>query len=128
MARKAIKDSFRSGGLVPILLVFEALLKSRLSLDSPDPSTFKRAAALKEGPIENSKHFASRQVRDALGAKNGLDMMNIDKGPLGSPVLVYCFEKVMCKGTVLSLIKTENILQPLLCYPGLSVALTRTKG
>lgn len=89
MAVKAINDSVGPEGLVPTLLVFGALPRLGLPSDPPTPSTFKRAIALRKATATMSKHFSSRQVKDALKTRNGPDVTDIHKTPIGAPVLVY---------------------------------------
>lgn len=98
MAVKAINDSVGPDGLVPMLLVFGALPRLRLPTDHPMPSTFKRAVALGKATSTMSKHFASRQVRDALNTRNGPDVTDIQSTPIGAPILVYRPEKDLWDG------------------------------
>lgn len=87
LAVKEINDSIGSDGLVPTLLVFGAL--PRLPTDKPTPSTYKRAFALRKATEAMSRHFAKRQVCDAMNARNGPVVTDIHTTPTGSPVLVY---------------------------------------
>lgn len=89
MAVKAINDSGGPDGPVPPLLVFGALPRPGLPTDSPAPSTFKRAVALGNAISAMSKHFAKSQVRDVLNTRNGPEVSDIHKVPIGFPVLVY---------------------------------------
>lgn len=93
MSVKAVNDSVGPDGLVPTLLVFGALPRLGLPSDPPTPSTFKRAVALRKATAAMSKHFAARQVRDALSTRNGPDVTDIHNTPVGAPVLVYRPEK-----------------------------------
>lgn len=68
LAVKAINDSVGPDRLVQNLLVFGALLRIALQMDQPTRSTFKRAAALRKGTEAMSRHFAKRQVREAMSA------------------------------------------------------------
>lgn len=98
MAVKAINDSVGPDGLVPTLLVFGALPRLGLPTDNPSKSTFQRAVALRNATAAMSKHFAKRQVRGALHTRNGPDVTDIHKCPIGSPVLVYRPEKDKWEG------------------------------
>lgn len=89
MAIKSINDSVGPDGLVPTLLVFGALPRLGLPTDQPTPSTFKRAVALRKATESMSRHFVSRPVRAALNSRNGPNITDIHKAPLGSKVLVY---------------------------------------
>lgn len=98
MAVKAINDSVGPDGLVPTLLVFGAIPRLVLPTDQPTTSTFKRAVALRKETESMSRHFAKRQVRDALSNRNGPDVSEIYQTPIGSPVLVYRPEKDKWEG------------------------------
>lgn len=98
MAVKAINDSVGPEGLVPTLLVFGALPRLGLPTDAPTPSTFQRATALRKATAEMSRHFASRQIKDALATRNGPDVSDIHTAPIGSAVLVYRPSKDMWEG------------------------------
>lgn len=98
MSVKAINDSVGPDGLVPTLLVFGALPRLGLPTDPPTPSTFKRAIALRKATKAMSKHFSSRQVKDALKVRNGPDVTEIHKTPIGAPVLIYRPEKDKWEG------------------------------
>lgn len=58
-----------------------------------------------------SRHFAKRQVRDALSTQNGLDVSNIQNAPVGSPWLVYRPKKDKCEASF-SLVElpSENVI------------------
>ena len=89
MAVKAVNDSVGPNGLVPTLLVFGALPRLGLPTDKPTPSTYQRAIALRKATTAMSRHFASRQVRYAMNARNGPVVTDIHNTPIGAHVLVY---------------------------------------
>lgn len=66
MAIKMINESVGPDGLVPTLLVFGALPLLGLPTDQPHKSTFHRAVSLHEATESKSRHFAQRQVCDAV--------------------------------------------------------------
>ena len=89
MAFKAVNDSVGPNGLVPTLLVFGALPRLGLPTDKPTPSTYQRAIAPRKATTAMSQNVASRQVCDAMNARNGLVVTDIHKTPIGAHVLVY---------------------------------------
>lgn len=89
LAVEAINDFVGPDGLVLTLLVFGALPRLGLPTDRPTPSTFERAAALRKAISAMSKDFAKRQARVALNTRNGSEVSDIHKAPIGFPVLVY---------------------------------------
>ncbi|XDG08264.1 hypothetical protein ABKA04_007879 [Annulohypoxylon sp. FPYF3050] len=88
MAVKAVNDTAGPDGLVPTLLVFGAY--PRLVDSSPPmPSLEARAAAIKKAMNEVYKLKAKRQVADALGMRNGPNVLETMNLPLQSEVRVY---------------------------------------
>lgn len=88
MAVKSVDDSVGPNDLIPTLLVFGAF--PRLSQnDAPSLSTMKRATATKAAMNELSKLKATRQIKDALNQRNGLQIYQIHDAPIGSDVLVW---------------------------------------
>jgi hypothetical protein len=72
MAVKAVNDSAGPDGLVPTLLVFGAY--PRMTDDSPPSlSIVQRAEAIRKATKEIQRLYATRQVNDALGTRNGPD-------------------------------------------------------
>lgn len=98
MAVKSIHDSVGRDGLTPTLLVFRALPRLSLPSNKSTESAFQRAVALRNTTSLMCKHFAKRQVCNALRAKNGPDVTDIHNTPIGAPVQVYCQEKDRWKG------------------------------
>jgi len=81
MAIKAVNDSASPDGLVPILLVFGAY--PRITNDSPlSPSIMQRAEAIRKVIKEVWRLYATRQVNDALGMRNGLNILTMLNLPL----------------------------------------------
>lgn len=93
MAVKAVNDSAGPEGLVPTLLFFGALPRLGLPNDCPTPSALKQSTAQHTAAAAMSKHNTSRQIRDALMTRNELDVMEINKTPIGVLLLVYRPEK-----------------------------------
>lgn len=94
-AVKSVNDSVGPDGLVPTLLVYGALPRLGLPTDRPSPTAQQRALAVRKATKAMSQHFAKRQVKDALRARNGPNVSSIHSAPLGSLVLVYRI--VRCK-------------------------------
>lgn len=109
MTVNAINDLIKTDGLVPILLVFGALQRLGLLKNSFSPSTFQRAIALRKATSEMSKHFAARQVRDALNSRDGPNETNIHNTPLGAPTLVYRPEQTSGMASSNSLMSKEKM-------------------
>ncbi|KAF6807096.1 hypothetical protein CPLU01_15834 [Colletotrichum plurivorum] len=87
-AVKAINDTAGPDGIVPTLLVFGAY--PRMTDDSaPSPDIVKRAAAVRKAGNELRKHFATRQVNEALAARNGPDTTALKLLAIGSQVRVW---------------------------------------
>ena len=88
MAVKAINDSAGPDGLVPTLLVFGAY--PRMTHDSPPaPSITQRSAAIHKAMREVQRLRAARQVNDALGMRNGPDVLQTLMLPVQSQVRVW---------------------------------------
>lgn len=85
---KAINDTAGPDGLVPTLLVFGAYPRMTES-DRPSPTVTQRANAIKKAMAEVRKLRSERQVRDALGQRNGPKTDDIHDLPLNSEVLVW---------------------------------------
>ncbi|POS87232.1 hypothetical protein EPUL_002746 [Erysiphe pulchra] len=75
-------------GLVPTLLVFGAYSKI-CNLDAPAVSVEQRAKAYRKAMEEVRKLRADRQIKDALGMRNGPTTSAIRDLPLQSQVLVW---------------------------------------
>ena len=88
-AVKSLNDSVGPEGLVPTLLVYGALPRLGFPTDKPAKGIYERAVAVKKASDEMSKYFAKRQYRDAMKNRNGPDVSEIHKAPIGSNVLVY---------------------------------------
>jgi hypothetical protein len=87
MAVKAVNDSAGPDGLVPTLLVFGAY--PRMTDDSPPSlSIVQRAEAIRKATKEIQRLYATRQVNDALGTRNGPDTSATLSLPLQSEVRV----------------------------------------
>jgi len=81
MAVKAVNDSAGPDGLVPTLLVFGAY--PRMTDDSPPSlSITQRAEAIRKASKEVRRLYATRQVNDALGMRNGPNTSNMLDLPL----------------------------------------------
>lgn len=88
MAVKAINDSAGPDGLVPTLLVFGAY--PRMTEDSPpSPSITQRAEAVRKAMKEVQRLYAARRVKDALGMRNGPNVLPILTLPIQSDVRVW---------------------------------------
>jgi len=88
MAVKAVNDSAGPDGLVPTLLVFGAY--PRMTDDSPpSPSVVQRAEAICKATKEVRRLYATRQVNDALGMRNGPNTSTTLDLPLQSEVRVW---------------------------------------
>ncbi len=98
MALKAINDSVGPYGIVPTLLLYGTLPGLKRPSDPHAASTMARAKELKSATERMSKYFASRQYRDALRSRNGPDVTDVHKFPLGSFVRVYRSEIDKWKG------------------------------
>ena len=97
MAVKAVNDTVGPNGLIPTLLVFGAY--PRMSkLDPPSPSVSQRATAIQKATQELVKLRASRQVRDALGQRNGPNTERLHDLTIGSQVLVWRTHEKAWKG------------------------------
>ena len=88
MTLKAVNDSIKSHGLVPILLIFGAY--SRMTeLNAPSPTINQRAIVMKKAMDEMRKLNANRQINDVLNTRNGFSTIHLHDFPLNSSVLVY---------------------------------------
>ena len=88
-AIKSVNDSLGPDGLVPTLLVYGALPRLGFSTDKPSIGIYSRAVAVRKASEELSRHFAKRQVRDAVRSGNGPNVSEIHKLPIVSKVVVY---------------------------------------
>ncbi|POS81609.1 hypothetical protein EPUL_006437, partial [Erysiphe pulchra] len=88
MAFKAINDTAGPKGLVPTLLVFGAYSKI-CNLDAPAVSIEQRAKAYRKAMEEVRKLRADRQIKDALGMRNGPTTSAVRDLPPQSQVLVW---------------------------------------
>ncbi|KAM4067875.1 transposase [Hirsutella rhossiliensis] len=79
MAVKAVNDTAGPDGLVPTLLVFGAY--PRITADSPpNPSVIRRGEVVRKAMKELRKFMANRDVKEALGTRNGpttIDVLNL---------------------------------------------------
>lgn len=98
MAVKCINDPVGPDRIVRTLLVLGALPCLGLPNDPPTPSTFICAVALRKATEVMSRHFSKRQVRDAIYARNGPAVFDIQNAPIGLPVLIYRPEKDKWEG------------------------------
>jgi hypothetical protein len=81
MAVKAMNDSAGPDGLVPTLLVFGAY--PRMTNDSPlSLSITQRAEAIRKASKEVRRLYATRQVNDVLGIRNGPNISDMLDLPL----------------------------------------------
>ena len=88
MAVKTINNSAGPDGLVPMLLVFSAY--PRITNDSPpSPSIVQRAEAIRKAMKEVRRLYATRQVNDVLGMRNGPNTSTTLNLPLQSEVRVW---------------------------------------
>ena len=88
MAVKAVNDTAGPDGLVPTLLVFGAYPRMH-AIDPPAPTIIQRAAAVEKAMSKVRKHYAERQVADALNTRNGPVVSPLHDLPLNSNVLVW---------------------------------------
>ncbi len=116
-ALKALNDSTGPDGLVPTLLVYGALPRLGLPIDKPSPTMYERAIAVRKATDEMSKHFASRQVRDALRMRNGPDITDIHSTPIGAHALVYRLHKDKWEGPYTLLDRQDENCTVLLPQP-----------
>jgi len=87
MAVKAVNNSAGLDRLVPILLVFSAY--PRITNDSPlSLSVTQRVEAIRKAIKEVRRLYATRQVNDVLGIRNGLNTLTTLNLPLQSKVRV----------------------------------------
>lgn len=93
LSEKEINYSVRTDRLMPTMLVFGVLPHLGLPPEPPTPSKFERAVTLQKAAAAISKHFASRQVRDAIKTRNGPVDANMHNKPIGAPVLIHHPEK-----------------------------------
>lgn len=89
MAVKAIDDSARPYGLLPTLSLFVALFRLGLPTDASVQSNLKQAAALRKATSAMSKHFPSRQARNAPRARYLLEVSSVHKTIARSEMLVH---------------------------------------
>ncbi|KAI0994393.1 hypothetical protein K3495_g13789 [Podosphaera aphanis] len=88
MAFKAVNDTTGPNGLVPTLLVFGTY--PRINNESPpSPSLLKRADAIQKAMKSLRKAQAKRQINDAINARNGPSVNEIQSLPLQSEVRVW---------------------------------------
>jgi len=89
MAVKAVNNSTGLDGLIPMLLVFGAYLW--MTDDSPlSPSIVQWAEAICKAIKEVQCLYATRQVNDALGMRNGPNTLTVLDLLLQSEVRVWC--------------------------------------
>lgn len=93
MVAKSINDSIGPVGVVPAFYLFVSLPRRGLPTDGPTPSTLERAVSLRKATTAMSKHFASRQIRDAFKTRKDPDVSKIHRTPIGAHMLVYGLEK-----------------------------------
>lgn len=85
IAVKAINASVGHDSLVPKLMVFGALPRPGLPSDSPVPSNFQQATASARRHLPCPSSF----FQDALRTRNGPDLTDRQKAPVGTPAFVY---------------------------------------
>jgi len=88
IAVKAINDSAGPDRLVPTLLVFGAY-PQMTNNSPPSPSVVQRAEAIRKATKEVRRLYATRQVNDALGMRNGPNTLTTLNLPLQSKVRVW---------------------------------------
>lgn len=88
MAVKAVNDTAGPNGLVPTLLVFGAYPRM-VETDPPSPTVAERAVAIRKAMDEVRRIHATRQVREAVKARNGPNTGPIHDLALNSEVLVW---------------------------------------
>lgn len=98
MAVKSVNDSIESDGLTPTLFVFEAFPRLGIFDQQTSLNIYKRAAALRRATEEMTKHFARRQVNEAVRTLNGPNTLNIKTSPIDSHAMVCRPEKDHWKG------------------------------
>lgn len=112
MAVKALNDSVDPDGLPPIPLVFGAFPRLGLPTDGVTPPTLDLVVALWKTSVTMSKHFASREVRQAMTTRNRPDLSKTHKTLIGHPVLVYRLVKDNWNGPFSPLkIRGEDIMK-----------------
>ena len=98
MSFKALNDSVRPNGLVPILLVFGAYPRMT-DMNAPSFTLTQRATAMRKTMDEMRKIHANRQINDVFNIWNGSNSTLIHGLPLNSLVLVYRESKTGRSGT-----------------------------
>lgn len=93
MAIKAVNESFGPNGISPTLAVYGPVPPLGYLHDLPSIPTYRRAIAVKKATQSFTKHFTSRQVKDALRTRNSPDVTNILSVHIGSHALVYRIQK-----------------------------------
>ena len=88
MAVKAVNDTAGPDGLVPTLLAFGAY-PQMTQISPPSIDIIQRAEAVKKAMAEIRKLNAKRQVEDALGMRNGPNIVDTLQLPLTSDVRVW---------------------------------------
>lgn len=97
-AVKAVNDSVGPDGLVPTLLVYGAFPRLGLPSDALAAGVMDRARAVSKAAKLLSRYFAQRKVRDARPGRNGPDVTDIHKLPLGAHVPVYRIHRAKWTG------------------------------
>lgn len=93
MVVKAVNDSIGPGGLIPTLLVYEAISQFEISNEQPSASICKQAAAVRKATEKMSKHFARCQLNGTVNTRNGPNALEIHSAPINSHALLYWVDK-----------------------------------
>ena len=97
-AVKSLNDSTGPDGLVPTLLVYGALPRLGLPTDKPSTGILQRAIAVRKATASLSNHFSRQQVNAAIRTRNGPNVLDIHKWPIGGHVLVYRIHRARWEG------------------------------
>lgn len=113
MAVKAINDSVDPTDFCQPLFIFGASPRLGLSTDWPATFTYPRASTQRKETSAMSKHFTSRQLRNALKMRNSPDLREIHQAPIGYQSLCIVLEKpnrtvlVSCSTLIVKLYCTD---------------------
>lgn len=88
-AVKSINDSVGPDGLFPTLLVYGSMPRLRLPSDKPSAGTYEMSVAVRKAYEQMSRFFAQRLLKETLRPRNGSNVIDIHKTPLGSEMTVY---------------------------------------
>lgn len=76
-------------GILPTLLVLNAIIRLELPTDTPALSMLKCAIAIWKANKSTFRHFAMRQFCDAMLSRNSAAILELQKASIGLLVLIY---------------------------------------